>query len=160
MSCVTWCDYDGTIPDKQDPDSQLAEWEIDLATFSNWLNNQMLGIFEKKVPVIPSQLYVAVHSTLCSAASPGTELSGDGYARVPVYFERVSDIQRWSLSTATTPAASADWSVLSFSLWDDANPGGGNYYAFGNLTEEYTVLATKAIQWQANKIIIGMGSAA
>lgn len=157
--CVTWCDYAGIIPDKIDPDSQLGEWSIILATFSNWFRNEILGILEGNTPVIPPQLYIAVHSTVSNSTAAGTELSGDGYARVPVNFERVSDIQRWNAADVTTPAASAEWpNVASFTLWDDANIGGGNYYAYGNLAGAISVPATKAVQWQANRIIVGLGS--
>ncbi|MBT8147760.1 MAG: hypothetical protein KJN90_12965 [Gammaproteobacteria bacterium] len=130
-----------------------------MATFSNWFRNEILGIIEGDTPVIPTQLYVAVHSTVCSSATPGTELSGDGYARVPITFERVSDIQRWNPADVTTPAASAEWpTVASFSLWDSASIGGGNYYAYGNLTTAISVDAQKAIKWPANKVIVGLGS--
>lgn len=160
MACVTWCSYEGSLPDKDDPDSKLRTWGIILATFSNWFRNEILGIMEGETPVIPTQLYVAVHSTTCSSAVPGTELTGDGYARVPITFERVSDIKRWNPADVTTPAASALWpTVHSFSLWDSAVEGGGNYYAYGNLTTAISIDANYAIKWPANKVIVGLGSA-
>lgn len=159
MSCVTWCDYAGTIPEKTDPDSLLCTWSISLATFSAYGINQMLRILSNETPTVPTQFYVAVHSTASSRATAGTELSGDGYARVPISFERVSDIQRWNPSDVTTPAASAEWpTVASWSLWDDANPGGGNYWAFGNVATAFAVTQGKAIKFPANNVIVGIGT--
>ena len=129
-----------------------------MGSFSHWFDNEILGVFEGNTPVIPSTLYVACHSTACSEAIPGTELSGDGYARFPITFERVSDIQRWNPTAVSSSTASAEWSVASLSIWDDANIGGGNYYAFGNLTATLTVEANKAIQCPEHTVNVGMGT--
>ena len=159
MACVTWCQYAGDIPDKADPNSKLFEWSITLSTFSNWFSNEVLGIFEGETPTIPTTLYAGVCSDASSASSAGTELSGGGYARVPVTFERVSDIKRWNPSIVVFPAATAEWTAGSFTLWDDANPGQGNYYAYGNLAGSVTVAISEAIRFPAETgIIIGMGS--
>lgn len=156
MSCnVTWCDYAGDLPEKKDPVLEQFQWEIVLGTFSQWFSNEILGIARGETPVVPTQMYVAVHSTVCTSATPGTELSGDGYARVPVTFERVSDIQSWNNALVNTPSATADWTVASFSLWDSQTIGGGNYYAFGNLPAAITIATTKAVSFPANNIIMG-----
>lgn len=158
MACVTWCDYAGVIRDeKTDQDSQLATWSIILATFSNWFTNELLGVLEGETPTIPTQLYVAVNSTVSSRESQGTELSGNGYARSAISFERVSDIQRWNPADVYSPSASADWTVLSFSLHDA--PTGGNYYGYGNLTTAYTLTSGKTLLWAKENVIIGLGSA-
>jgi len=159
VSCVNWCHYSGTIPEKDDPDSKLNTWSIILATLSNYARNELLKVFEKQAPTIPTQFYIAVNSTVSNSATPGTELSGDGYARVPVTFNRVSDIQRWNPADVTTPAASAEWpTVASFTIWDDANPGGGNYWAYGNVTTAFSVTSGDLIKFPANRVIIGLGS--
>lgn len=160
MACVTWCEFEGDIPVKEPP-TKLAKWEIELSTFSNWLRNEILQhvFVDGEVFTPPSQLYVAQHSTVSSALLPGTELSGDGYARVPVTFARVSDIKLWNPTRTSTPIATAPWTVLSMSIWDSVNIGEGNYYAFGNLTATLTVDTGKAIVYPAQTgIIIGMGS--
>lgn len=161
MSCVTWCNYDAPISqDKKDPESQLCVWSVSLATFSNWFRDEVLGVFEGNTPTIPSALYVAIHSTDSTSSTPGTELSGDGYSRTLITFERVSDIQRWNSSDVITSAATAQWpNVASYSIWDSATIGGGNYYAYGNLVTEYSVDSGKAVKFPANKVIVGMGSA-
>lgn len=160
MSCVSWCDYSGTIPDKSDPDSQLAAWEITVATFSNWFRNEILGMMNGEAPTYPTSgtFYIACCSTASIAETEGTELSGDGYARTSITFERVSDIQRWNPSTVNSPLSTAQWDdILSFTLWDQ--PSGGNYYAYGNLTTAFTVENGTAVQWPKNKVIVGLGQA-
>ena len=115
-------------------------------------------MFEGETPVVPSTLYVAAHSTPCTAQRPGTELSGSGYARMPITFEKVSDIQRWNPSQVTSATATANWdAILAFSIWDDLTAG--NYYAFGNLTAELNILASKAIVLKAESVIVGLGAA-
>ena len=163
MSCVSWCDYPGEFPTKEPP-TKLVKWEVDLATFSNWLRNRILQhFFVKGVEFTPpAQLYASLHSTASTAALAGTELSGDGYARVAVDFERVSDIKLWNVEQYNHPLATAQWTVASLGLWDSPNTGQGNYYAFGNLTESLTVASGKTIVYPANGtyrgILIGMGS--
>ena len=157
MSCVTWCQYDGVIPDKIDPDSDLEEWAIVIATLSNWAHNNLLKAFETDTPYIPTQFYFAVMTTASDVDNPGTELTLGGYARVPASFERVSNIQRWNVSSVTTPAASVEWpTIAGFTLWDDANIGGGNYWGYGNVDEAFSVAVGDAIKWQANRVAVGL----
>ena len=156
MSCVSWCNYVGPIPEKTDPESELPQWSVILATFSNWFNNEVLGIYEGNTPVIPTTLYVGVHSTPSDAQTPGAELVGNGYSRSIIAFTRVSDIQRWSVVDVLSPVATAKWDAQSFSIWDA--PTGGNYYAFGNLGAPIEIDIGKSILWPANKVLLGMGS--
>ena len=159
MSCVTWCNYEGDLPEKPDPDSKLCVWEVSVAVFSNWFRNEILGILEGNTPVIPTTMYIGIHSTNSTATTPGTELSGDGYSRTMVTFERVSDIQRWNANDVISAAATAEWpTVASYTLWDSST--GGNYYAYGNLAASISIDANKAIKWPANTLVAGLGSAA
>lgn len=158
MSCVTWCNYVGPIPEKTDPESELQQWDIILAQFSNWFNNEVLGVYEGITPTIPTKLYVAVHTTASNPTSPGTEIVDSGYARSLITFDRVSDIQRWSAVDVLSPSAQTLWEALSFTIWDD--PVGGNYYAFGNLSQPLTIDVGKSILWPKNKVILGMGASA
>ena len=159
MSCVTWCDYEGTPPTKTDPDAVLCRWSVNMATFSNWYVNQLLGTLEGVAPVLPAQLYVAAAITASTKASPGTELARGGYARIPISFERVSDIQRWNPTDVTFPNASEEWAnIASLQLWDDANPGQGNYYAYGNITTPFTIPVNQTIKLPANTVIVGIGT--
>ena len=159
MSCVTWCDYEGTPPPKTDPDAVLCRWTMNMNTFSNWFINQLLGTLSGVAPVLPAQLYVAAAVTASTKSTPGTELTAAGYARMPISFTRVSDIQRWNPSDVTFPNASEEWAnIASLQLWDDANPGQGNYYAFGNMTTAFTIPVNKTIKLPANTVIAGIGT--
>lgn len=161
MSCVSWCNYNaGIVPEKNDPDSVLRTWEIELSTFSNWLRNKILGhVFTGTVFVPPSALYIACHSTSCSAATPGTELTDANYTRTAITFERVSDIKYWNPSELSTAGFAGLANVASMSIWDSPVVGGGNYYAFGNLSAVLEVSANNGIVWQANKVVVGLGEA-
>lgn len=157
MSCVSWCKYTEHIPTKKDQDSQLITWEIELSTFSNYGWNQLLKVFRGVAPDVPTQFYWSCHSTASGRLAPGTELSGDGYARTPITFERVSDIKLWNPSDVTSAAATANWDdIVSFGLYDSLT--GGNYWAYGNLVTPISVTASKALKILANKAIIGGGS--
>lgn len=157
MTCVTWCDFSGEIRPPKDPESQLLTWEITLATFSHWWINEILGAMSGEEITIPAQLYVAINSTACSGANQGTELTGDGYGRTAISFERVSDIQRWNPADSISPSATAEWpTVSSFSLHDALTDG--NYYAYGNLRVPISVDVTKSIIWRANRVSIGGAS--
>jgi len=159
MSCVTWCDYEGPLPEKTDPDSQLEQWEINLSTFSNWFRNEILGMLSGETPTFQASgtYYIACHTTTSSSIAPGTELTGKNYSRSAITFTRVSDIKRWNPTTVVSAVATEAWDdILSFTLWD--SPTGGNYYAFGNLTEALSVEAGKGVQWPQEKVIVGMGS--
>jgi len=157
MSCVAWCNYTGELRPTKEPGSSLVQWEIVLATFSNWFRNELLGIFEGETPTIPTQFYIACNTTASTAAAQGTELTGDNYSRSSITFERVSDIQRWNPADIYSPIATADWDeILSFSLHDA--PTGGNYYAFGNTGAPVSIVSGKAVLWPANGVVVGLGS--
>lgn len=156
MSCVSWCDFVGDIPDKTDPESLLCEWSISLSTLSYWAIDNFFKAFELDTPTVPTQFYVAIHSTVSSGVEAGTELSGDNYARVPITFEKVSDIQRWNAADVIFPLATAEWpTVASFTIWDNAS--GGNYWAYGNLQTEISIDSGKTVKFPENKVIIGAG---
>ena len=155
MACVSWCEFD-EIPTKDDPDSRLVTWEIELSQFTFYGWNQILKIFENDTPDIPTQFYIGAHSTVSDRQTIGTELSGDGYARIAVSFERVTDIKRWNTAQVTSPNATATWTVASFALWDAATAG--NAWAFGNLAATLTVNSGQQIVFPDESVLIGGGA--
>jgi len=158
MGCVNWCDYAAEFV-KNDPDSQLPIWEISVATFSNWFNNEILGMLSGDAPTYKAsgQYWIACCSTASTAGAVGTELSGNNYSRTAVTFERVSDIKRWNPTSVNSALASAAWDdILSFALFDQAE--GGNYYAFGNLTTPLSIAQNNGVQWGVNKVVVSMAS--
>lgn len=158
MPCISWCQYSEVIPDDTDPDSRIGTWSVNLATFSDWFDNQILGITRGVTPTVPAAMYVAFHSTVCSKATPGTELSGNNYSRTLIAFTRVSDIKEWNATQFSGPATSAEITWRSVSLWDSATIGAGNYYAFANLAADTTLPINQAIIVPAQKFIVGAGS--
>lgn len=155
MSCkITWCSFEGDLPDKKDPLSTICEIEIDDVAFSYWLDDQLLGAWDGTTFVLPTQLYVAVNSTASSKSAAGTEITEFG--RTAITFERVSQIQRWNTATVQTSDPGGAKDVASFAIWDDPNAGGGNYWGYANLDEVTSI--ENVISWLSNKFVIGMGS--
>ncbi len=154
MSCVTWCEYAGILPDKDD-DSLILQWEVTLGTFSNWFRNQSLAILAGETPVLPTQFYIKMHSTESDADAAGDELVGSNYFKTPVTFESVSEVQIRNAATINSQLSSDAWEdIYSFTIWDEAD----NYYAFGNLKAPVAIIAGKGIQWPAGGITIGIGN--
>ena len=156
MSCISWCNYTGKIRPDKEPDSQLSRWEVILATLSNYGTNQLLKTFDADVSNldVPTQFYVQACSTLCTRALVGTPITS--YARVPITFTRVSDIQRWNPTTVYGGTASGDIDILSYALYDAAVDG--NYWAYGNLAAQYTLSAGQVLTFEATKVSIGIGT--
>jgi hypothetical protein len=158
MACVTWCEFEGDLPVKEPP-TQLAEWEIDLATFSNWLRNEILQhvFVDGYVFTPPTALYAAQCSTISSAITPGTEITT--IARVQVSFARVSDIKLWNPVQHNTQLSASQLDIASMTLWDSPNSGDGNYFAFGNLNPVFTLPSGQAVVYPAQTgVIVGLGS--
>ena len=151
MAISTRCEFTGDLPgeDGVDPDSVLVRWEVDEVEFSDWFwNNAILAQYRSVDFTAPTTLYVAAHSTESSTTAAGTELTGSGYARVQVTFDRVSDILVRNLSTYSFPLATSEWpTVASLSIWDSDT--GGNYYAYGNFAEAISVPVNDAIIFPA-----------
>lgn len=154
MACRDWC-TGGALTDKDNPESSLITWEITVAQFSQWFVNEVLSVFDRSsAPEIPAQFYVRLHSSTSSATEAGTEVTDANYAAQAVSFERVTDLQRWSTAKLTFPAADAQMTVASLSIWSAATAG--NYYGYGNLSEAITVIAGDAIEIPANKVILNL----
>lgn len=108
----------------------------------------------------PTDTYIALATTIPSASTPGTEVTGSGYARV----EMPADMDTWSgtqgagtttASTGTTGVtsnnieidfgtAAAAWGTVGWWMEFDA-PTGGNMLAFGTIVDALGVAAPRSI---------------
>lgn len=126
-----------------------------MAAMSNYLENKLIDhIFRAQTFTPPATLYVALFTATPSDIGGGTEVSGAGYARVPV----TSSLANWAgtQAAASTTASSgtsgttsnntaitfgaptANWGVVtSFGVFDAAS--GGNLLIWGALTAPKTV---------------------
>lgn len=160
MACRTWCDYTGTIPTKEDPDSRLDDWVVNVSDWSFYLKSKVLWhVFLGETFTPPSEFWVSCHSTTSSDATPGTELSGSNYGRVQVTFQRGStDDQLVNVAAVTSGSATADWDAIKSLCVHDAQTG-GNYLGYGNLTSSLTILQNQSFNIPAGNLILDFYSA-
>lgn len=145
MACRTWCDYTGEIPTKDDPESLLEDWVVNVSDLSNYLVKKMNEhVFLGQTFNAPTQYWLACHSAVSNEITPGEELSGGGYGRLQVQFEQgETDRKVVNTNNLTSLIATADWEpVYSLTLWDAAV--GGNYLTYGNLTAAFYIKTNKA----------------
>lgn len=119
-----------------------------MGSFSDYLEQKLLDhVFGVTVFTAPATVYVALYSaTPGDANASGTELTGNGYARVAV----TNNTANWPNATGTSPTtkqngtvitfptATGDWlSAVAFAIYDAAV--NGNEICWGALTEAKTV---------------------
>lgn len=87
--------------------------------------------------VLPDKLYLALYSTNCTRTTPGTELTGNGYARIEVPTmiptQYADALDYWEVTNDADiefSAATTDWPlVVGWAMWSDIT--GGEYLCFG-----------------------------
>lgn len=111
-------------------------------TVSTDLSNQVLDHILKTTPLsVPAAIYVALYSGAPTKAGGGTELSGNGYARI---LHNTWDAGAAGASENTgaivfAAASGGDWAqAVAFGLFDALTVG--NFLAWGDLTTPKTVL--------------------
>lgn len=115
---------------------------------SDYLEAKLLDhVLGATVYTAPATVYVALFSAAPSDAGGGTELSGNGYARVAV----TNNGTNWPAATGTSPtsksngtaitfpaATTADWLAATHFAVFDSNAG-GNMLIWGSLSASKTV---------------------
>lgn len=120
-----------------------------MAGFSTYLENAVMNLLFSKTPYTAPDKYVALYSSAPTDDGGGTELSGNGYARVLANSWSTSTTGTLSNSVAITfEAATGDWvSATHFGIFDNLTTG--NLLGWGALTTPKTVqtgdIATFAI---------------
>ena len=126
-----------------------------MAFFGTFAENKIVdALLRAQALGAPATLYVSLHTTTSTAATPGTEVTGGSYARVAV----TSALANWAGTqsagsttastgtngttsnngTVTFPAPTANWGVITgFCLFDAASAG--NCWIYGLLTVAKTV---------------------
>ena len=108
-------------------------------SFSDYLENALLNqLFRGSSYSFPGTLYVGLYTAAPTDAGGGTEVSGNGYARVAV----TANTSNWANSTAgatsnsnaiTFPQASGSWgTVVALGIFDASTSG--NLLAWADLT--------------------------
>jgi len=110
-------------------------------TLSTALNNKLLDHILKTTPfVVPTNVYVSLYSVAPTAAGGGTEISGNGYARIVMnVWDAGASGASENTNVITFPTATgSDWaSAVAYGLHDAVT--GGNFLGWGDLTVAKTV---------------------
>ena len=113
-----------------------------MAQMSNYLESKLIDhVFRNTAFTTPGIVHVALYSTDPTDADIGTELTGDGYARIAVSMGADTDGVSLNDAEVLFAAATADWTAIShIGIRDEAAVG--NLLMHKALTAPVTVLNT------------------
>lgn len=118
-------------------------------SFSDYLEDKVLNhVFGGTAYTAPATLYVGVFTSAASDTGPGTEVSGNGYARQSVAFTVSGTSPTTASSSAAVefPEATGSWGTVTYAGVFDA-VSGGNMLAWAELTDpaDFVTALPKAI---------------
>lgn len=118
-------------------------------SFSDYLEDKVLNhVFGGTSYTAPTTLYVGVFTSAASDTGPGTEVSGNGYARQSVAFTVSGTSPTTASSSAAVefPEATGSWGTVTYAGVFDA-VSGGNMLAWAELTDpaDFVTALPKAI---------------
>ena len=118
-------------------------------SFSDYLEDKVLDhVFGGTAYTAPTTLYVGVFTSAASDTGPGTEVSGNGYARQSVAFTVSGTSPTTAASSAAVefPEATGSWGTVTYAGVFDA-VSGGNMLAWAELTDpsDFVTALPKAI---------------
>lgn len=118
-------------------------------SFSDYLEDKVLEhVFGGNAYTAPSTLYVGVFTSAASDTGPGTEVSGNGYARQSVAFTVSGTSPTTAASNAAVefPEATGSWGTVTYAGVFDASTS-GNMLAWAQLTDpaDFVTALPKAI---------------
>lgn len=124
--------------------------------FTDFLENKLIDhAFRNVVYTPPVQVFLALHLTVNSDNTPGTEVSGAGYARKPVSFSAaVNGEAPNSGSVSFTPVGGNYGMVVSTALWDALS--GGNQLCFDNDFVDIEVNDGEELKFNVNDILVSL----
>lgn len=145
-----------------------------MSNFTNYLENKLVDhIFRGQTFTAPAALYVALFTAAPSEAGGGTEVSGNGYARVAI----ANSLANWAgtqsagsttASSGTTGVTSNNaainfptptstgWGTVTHMALMDASTG-GNMLFWGPLTTSRTVNASDFVSFPIATLITTIG---
>jgi hypothetical protein len=108
-------------------------------SFSDYLENAVLDhVFRNVALTSPVAVYVALYTAAPSDAGGGTEVSGNGYARVEATFGAASGGEIANSSAVTFDPATGSWGEIThYAIFDAAT--GGNMLNHGALGTPKTI---------------------
>lgn len=129
-----------------------------MAGKSDYLENAVLNhLLGGPDFVRPATVYLALFNTAPSESGGGTEVSGGGYARVPVTndstnFPAAAGGEKFLVTEQSFPTSTTDWgTVRAMAIFDD--PVAGNMLFWANLVSIQAVPVDRIAIFRQNKII-------
>jgi hypothetical protein len=124
---------------------------------SNYLENKLLDATLRNTSYTsPATVYMALYSTVNTATTAGTELSGNGYSRQAITFGTAAASGSIS-STANVSftASGGNWSAAVSSAIVDASSGGNVLYYYNGPAR--TVLDGETLTFESGDITVIIG---
>lgn len=108
---------------------------------SDYLEGKLLDHTLRNTPyTAPTTVYVGLFTTVLNDDGTGTEVSGNGYARRAITFNRTGDTASNALEILFPEATPAGWgSIVAFGLFDAIS--GGNQLYNGTVAPPKTISA-------------------
>jgi len=125
-------------------------------TLSTALSNKLLDhIFKTTEYTVPTNIYLGLYSVAPTKAGGGTEITGNGYARVVMNSWDAAASGATENTNAITFAAAtgSDWAeAVAYGLFDAITAG--NFLGFGDLTTAKTITVGDVAESAAGEIDI------
>lgn len=127
-----------------------------MSAMSDYLENKLLDhILGTTAYTAPSAVYLGLSIASMGENAGGTELSGNGYARVAVAFDAASGGTTDNTAVVDFPAnsGSSNWGAVAYwSLWDAST--GGNMLLHGAFTSAKTIEVNDVLRVAAGDLDI------
>lgn len=126
-----------------------------MSAMSDYLENKLLDhILGTTAYTAPSAVYLGLSIASMGENAGGTELSGNGYARVAVAFDAASGGTTDNTAVVDFPACTgSNWGAVAYwSIWDAST--GGNMLLHGAFTSAKTIEVNDVLRVAAGDLDI------
>jgi hypothetical protein len=124
-----------------------------MAVKSNyWAQRALNHILRNTASTPPATVYLALYTSDPTVADSGTEVSGNGYARVACAFNAATTSGCANTSDTSFPAATGSWGTVTHMAVRDASTAGNLLY-FGPITS-FTVSSGNIVTILAGNLVI------
>ena len=101
----------------------------------------------------PNATYVALFTTAPTPSLPGTEVSGNGYARVLASYAGAASGATSNLLDVNYPTATGSWGTIThFGIYDALS--GGNLLMYNSLAVQRQVLTGDQVKFPAGQLTV------
>ena len=124
-----------------------------MAELTDYLENGLLDHFLNTSAYTPTACYLALHTTVCSDSTPGTEVAGNGYARQLCVFNAASGGSAGNAAQEEFAASGGNFgTVVATSLYNALTVG--NQLVFDNDFADTAVNDGQTLRFAATTGII------